>query len=296
MPIATRKPWVAGLLSLLMPGLGQMYNGQVKKGLFFYCFSLAVKLTASFLIIALWVPFNFVIPVLLGLSFLLYILLDAIRTAKRLGDTYQLRAYNKWYAYLIAFVLLSLVVEEALDITRKEVIAQSYRIPSGAMIPTLQIGDRILVDKLAYGVHIPFWGHYMVRYRKPERGDIVIFAYPKDRSKDFIKRVIGLEGDLLEIRKKKVYIDGQLVKDPHAHFEDGEILLGPFRSRDNYGPETVPENNVFVLGDNRDRSHDSRFWGFLDIRDVKGKAFIIYWSWDGTDRWVRWERIGVEIQ
>jgi len=110
------------------------------------------------------------------------------------------------------------------------------------------------------------------------------------------KRVIGLEGDLLEIRKKKVYINGQLVKDPHAHFEDGEILLGPFRSRDNYGPETVPENNVFVLGDNRDRSHDSRFWGFLDIRDVKGKAFIIYWSWDGTDRWVRWERIGVEIQ
>ena len=167
-------------------------------------------------------------------------------------------------------------------------IVQAFKIPSGSMIPTLQIGDHILVNKLVYGIRVPFWGNYMVRYGKPHKGDVVVFVYPKDRSKDFIKRVIGVEGDQVEIRRKKVYINGKPVEDPYSHFEDGEILLGPFHSRDNYGPETVPENNIFVLGDNRDRSHDSRFWGFVNFKDVKGKAFIMYWSWDGNDRWVRW--------
>ncbi len=171
-------------------------------------------------------------------------------------------------------------------------IVQAFKIPSGSMIPTLQIGDHILVNKLVYGIRVPFWGNYMVRYGKPHKGDVVVFVYPKDRSKDFIKRVIGVEGDQVEIRRKKVYINGKPVEDLYAHFEDGEILLGPFHSRDNYGPKTVPENNIFVLGDNRDRSHDSRFWGFVNFKDVKGKAFIIYWSWDGNDRWVRWERLG----
>ena len=171
-------------------------------------------------------------------------------------------------------------------------IVQAFKIPSGSMIPTLQIGDHILVNKLVYGIRVPFWGNYMVRYGKPHKGDVVVFVYPKDRSKDFIKRVIGVEGDQVEIRRKKVYINGNPVEDPYARFEDGEILLVPFHIRDNYGPETVPENNIFVLGDNRDRSHDSRFWGFVNFKDVKGKAFIIYWSWDGNDRWVRWERLG----
>jgi signal peptidase I len=171
-------------------------------------------------------------------------------------------------------------------------IVQAFKIPSGSMIPTLQIGDHILVNKLNYGIRIPFWSNYLVRYGKPHKEDVVVFVYPKDRSKDFIKRVIGVEGDRVEIRRKKIYINGKPVEDSYAHFEDGEILLGPFHSRDNYGPETVPENNIFVLGDNRDRSHDSRFWGYVNLKDVKGKAFIIYWSWDGIDRWVRWERLG----
>ncbi|MFQ5541567.1 MAG: signal peptidase I, partial [Candidatus Binatia bacterium] len=98
------------------------------------------------------------------------------------------------------------------------------------------------------------------------------------------------------IRKKKVYINGQHFDDPYAHFVGGEVLLIPLHSRDNYGPERVPENHIFVMGDNRDRSHDSRFWGFLDISDVKGKAFIIYWSWDGDKSRVRWRRIGMKIE
>lgn len=169
-------------------------------------------------------------------------------------------------------------------------IVQAFKIPSGSMIPTLQIGDHILVNKLSYGVRIPFWG-YLVKYRKPQRGDVVVFVFPEDRSKDFIKRVIAVAGDTVEIRGKRVYINGQPVEDPHAHFE-GEGGGGPVFIRDDYGPVQVPENHVFMMGDNRDRSYDSRFWGFVNLDDVKGKAFLIYWSWDGKDRWVRWERLG----
>lgn len=173
-------------------------------------------------------------------------------------------------------------------------IVQAFKIPSGSMIPTLQIGDHILVNKLAYGIRVPLWGHYLVDFKKPQPGDVVVFVFPEDRSKDFIKRVIGVAGDVVEIRGKKVYINGQPVRDPHAHFEgeDGAQGGANFFVRDDYGPRTVPENHIFVMGDNRDRSYDSRFWGFVDLDDVRGKAFLIYWSWDGNDRWVRWERIG----
>src|SRR5918996_708208 len=171
-------------------------------------------------------------------------------------------------------------------------IVQAFKIPSGSMIPTLQIGDHILVNKLAYGIRVPFWGHYLVDFSTAQRGDVIVFIFPEDRSKDFIKRVIGVAGDGVEIRGKKVYINGKQIEDPHAHFEgDDPQSIFP-ASRDDSGPTKVPENHVFVMGDNRDRSYDSRFWGFVNLDDVRGKAFLIYWSWDGADRWVRWERLG----
>ena len=171
-------------------------------------------------------------------------------------------------------------------------IVQAFKIPSGSMIPTLQIGDHILVNKLAYGIRIPIVGKYLVEYKNPQRGNVVVFVFPEDPSKDFIKRVIGVGGDLVEIRGKRLYINNEPVDDPHAHFEEHAPNLGAIHIRDNYGPTKVPENHIFVMGDNRDRSHDSRFWGFVKLNEVRGKAMIIYWSWDGTDRWVRWERLG----
>ena len=171
-------------------------------------------------------------------------------------------------------------------------IVQAFKIPSGSMIPTLQVGDHILVNKLSYGVRIPLSDRYVVEFKKPQRGDVVVFIFPEDRSKDFIKRVVGVGGDMVEIRGKKVYINNRPLEDPHAYFEGDGREGGGFYVRDDYAPRRVPENHIFVMGDNRDRSYDSRFWGFVNIEDVKGKAFIIYWSWDGTDRWVRWERIG----
>jgi signal peptidase I len=169
---------------------------------------------------------------------------------------------------------------------------QAFKIPSGSMIPTLLIGDHILVNKLSYGLRIPFWEKYLVEFKKPQRGDVIVFVFPEDRSKDFIKRVIGVAGDTVEVRGKRVYINGQRVEDPHAHYEIEDGQAGLPTMRDDYGPRQVPENHVFVMGDNRDKSYDSRFWGFVNLDDVRGKSLLIYWSWDGSDRWVRWERIG----
>jgi signal peptidase I len=206
------------------------------------------------------------------------------RSQMEAQETVKTKSTFREYAEAIGMALL-------LALFIRTFIVQAFKIPSGSMIPTLQIGDHILVNKLAYGIRVPLWGHYLVDFGKVHRGDVIVFIFPEDRSKDFIKRVIGVAGDTVEIRGKKIYINGQQIDDPHAHFEgdDPQNILPA--SRDDYGPTKVPANHIFVMGDNRDRSYDSRFWGFVNLDDVRGKAFLIYWSWDGSDRWVRWERL-----
>jgi signal peptidase I len=183
----------------------------------------------------------------------------------------------------------ALFVALALALFIRTFFVQAFKIPSGSMLETLQIGDHLLVNKFLYGLRIPVYGTRLGTFFKPEHGDIVVFVYPEDREKDFIKRVIGIPGDEIEIRNKKLFRNGQPVGDePYARYSEPPEP-GP---RDNFGPVTVPEGHVFVMGDNRDHSFDSRFWGFVPYEDIKGKAFIIYWSWDGDDSWVRWSRIG----
>lgn len=162
---------------------------------------------------------------------------------------------------------------------------QAYKIPTGSMIPTLLPGDHIILNRLAYGLRIPYYG-YIIRWGKIKRGDVVVFVFPQDRSKDFIKRVIGLEGEIVEIRNKKIYINGRKIRDKWGLFSDNNIIP----SRDNWGPKKVPKGHVFVLGDNRDESNDSRFWGFVPIEDIKGKAFIIYFSMDYDTKKIRFNR------
>jgi signal peptidase I len=132
----------------------------------------------------------------------------------------------------------------------------------------------------------------LVPVGEPKRGDIVVFIYPEDRSKDFIKRVIGVGGDTIEIRNKKIFINGAPYHDNVGVYTDERIIPGSMQPRDNFGPVRVPPGTLFVMGDNRDQSYDSRFWGFVEMKDVMGKAFIIYWSWNGPDTNARWERIG----
>jgi signal peptidase I len=174
-------------------------------------------------------------------------------------------------------------------------VVQAFKIPSGSMWPTLQIGDHILVNKFIYGMRMPVVDTPLLEWSTPRRGDVVVFVYPADPTKDFIKRVVGVPGDVIQIRDKRVSINGQPWEDSHAYFAAGEGTGHGSTPRDSFGPVTVPPEHLFVMGDNRDRSYDSRFWGFVDRHEVKGKAFLIYWSWDGTDEWVRWDRLGERI-
>lgn len=186
-------------------------------------------------------------------------------------------------AIILAFILAMFI---------RGFVVAAFKIPSGSMLETLQIGDYILVNKFVYGIKIPFTDQTLIPTGDPDRGDIVVFRYPLDRSKDYIKRIIGLPGDKLEIIDKKVYINGQPLKEPYVRFTDRIILPASVQPRDNFGPVVVPSGKYFVMGDNRDHSHDSRFWGFVDLDDIEGKAFIIYWSWEANKLSIRWSRLG----
>jgi len=178
----------------------------------------------------------------------------------------------------------ALVVAVILAILIRALFIQAFKIPSGSMIPTLLIGDHILVNKLVYGVRVPFTSLRFPRLADPERSDVIVFVFPEDRSKDFIKRVVAVGGDTIEIKNKQVFINGKATPSPHARFTDFRNLPAELSPRDNYPPTKVPEGYLFCMGDNRDQSHDSRFWGFVPVEDVKGKAFLIYYSTQSLGR------------
>lgn len=172
-------------------------------------------------------------------------------------------------AFVVAIIAATLI---------RAFLFQAFEIPSGSMEPTLIVGDHIIVNKFIYGIRIPFTDKRWPEFRKPRRGDVIVFVYPVDRSKDFIKRVIGVGGDTVAIRDKRVIINGVEIPDPHAHFYSNLIYPGNEVPRDNMGPIRVPQGDLFVMGDNRDNSYDSRFWGFVPLRNVVGEACIIYFS------------------
>ena len=216
----------------------------------------------------------------------------------------------------------AIVIAIVLALFIRTFVVQAFKIPSGSMIQTLQIGDHILVNKMVYGIKFPWdcewdltttrsgvsrfpllWSCYsyktLIPVASPERGDIIVFMFPEDESKDFIKRLIGLPGDRVEVRNKTVYINDQPLIEPYTQHIDPNVLPHQSQPRDNLGPLTVPADSYFVMGDNRDQSLDSRFWGFVKREKIKGKAFLIYWSWDGRGdltHWVRWNRIAKIIR
>ncbi len=191
-------------------------------------------------------------------------------------------------AFLIAMVIRTFAI-------------QAFKIPTGSMIPTLLIGDHLLVNKIVLGtpIDIPFTNIHlfdMPGLRKPQKGDIIVFKYPKNPSRDFIKRVIAAEGDTIESKKKVIFVNGHKLIESYTHYVDDTFL----DNRDSFGPLTIPAGKVFVMGDNRDQSSDSRYWGFVDASQIKGKAMIIYFSWNGKDtslfNKIRFNRLGRLIQ
>jgi len=195
-------------------------------------------------------------------------------------------AAREWAEALVVAFVIAMII--------RAFVLQAYRIPSSSMEDTLLKGDHILATKYNYGLTIPFttrkmWGEDKV----PDRGDIVIFTFPGNHSMDFVKRVIGLPGDTIEVRDKKVYVNGELYKSSYEKYTDPFILShGQGKVRDNFGPDEVEAGHCFVMGDNRDQSYDSRFWGQVPIQNIKGKAFIIYFSWDSEKHWIRLSRVG----
>lgn len=208
----------------------------------------------------------------------------------------------------------AIVVAMLLAFAIRVFVVQAFKIPSGSMIPTLLIGDHILVSKLSYGIQWPsdckfqvafppvncYASYALIEFGKPQRGDIIVFRFPEDEEKDFIKRIVGTPGDTVQIKSKVVLVNGRPLDDKaFTQRIDPGVIDGTINPRDNFGPVTVPEGSYFVMGDNRDQSLDSRFWGYVREEKIRGKAFRIYWSWSGQGQWkewVRWERFGKAIQ
>jgi signal peptidase I len=217
--------------------------------------------------------------------------------------------YKEWVEPFLIAAVVALFI--------RQFVVEAFKIPSGSMIPTLTIGDHLLVNKFIYGPRIPFTDIRMFTWKEPQRGEIIVFKFPEDESKNFIKRVVGLPGDKIEIKKGTLLINdrpvpvvakiagnvNKQVAGP-SYYDEPRLLeeqLGAVKhdiqylrdqSGTDFGPRLVPAGSVFVMGDNRDNSQDSRVWGFVKFEKILGRALIIYWSWDGNERWVRWERIG----
>ena len=222
----------------------------------------------------------------------------------------------------------SIGVAVAIALLLRAFVVEAFQIPSGSMIPTLEVGDHIFVSKFSYGIGIPFTYRKLVTFGQPRRGDVIVFRYPIDPEVDYIKRVVGLPGEKIEVRKNEVFIDGKLMPREHilgpCSYEEGPVGQGPARKCElwleqldgrqhavyqdpnqmptQYGPTVVPPNHVFVMGDNRDNSNDSRGWGTVPQELIKGRALIVWWSrgptsgnisvsgvgeWFGAIRWGR---------
>jgi signal peptidase I len=209
-------------------------------------------------------------------------------------QTVKRSAAREYIEAIIFALILALII--------KTFFIQAFKIPSGSMIPTLLKGDQILVNKFIYGTRVPLSDVKALVVREPRRGDIVVFEYPEDRGIHYIKRLIGLPGDTIEIVNKVVFVNGQKFDVPQVQYEDDDVLPSAISERDNFGPQIVPPHSYFMMGDNRDNSRDSRFWGFVDNAELVGNAVIIYWSWDIESgnlaqrlKNVRWGRIGMVL-
>jgi signal peptidase I len=262
----------AVVLSLVVPGAGHFLLGAFRRGA---AWAVGLAVLGMSLLFATTVS-------LLALVAVVVALLGHIATAL---DTARIVASRpSWKRVTLAWAALlvgNFAVVEPLKIYYRTHYAQAFTIPSGAMQPTLLVGDYIMVDKSAY------------RVRAPERGDIIVFPYPQDERRDFVKRVVALPGEQVLIRGNQVSVNGRPLQEPYVNVS--RVLSStPGYCGYAYGcePTTVPPNSYFVMGDSRDNSQDSRYWGFVRREKIKGRAVTVYWSWDTERGWPRFDRIG----
>jgi len=261
-----RKPWLAALLSLVNTGWGQFYVGNWKRGLILLGIDLVLGLALVFVLMGSFISF------ILGLAalivFNLYVAVDAYLSARRARE-YVLRPCNRWWVYAL-LIGLNVVISQVMD----EKPYEAYTIPSGSMEATLQVDDYLMARELSPDDPI-------------ERGDILIFLYPEDRTKHFVKRTIGLPGETVEIRNKVVYINGDPLDEPYARHGDPNYVP----MRDDFGPALIPAGSYFMMGDNRESSHDSRFIGPIIKGDIVARALYLYMPLSGD-----WSRAGMSLR
>jgi signal peptidase I len=195
-----------------------------------------------------------------------------------MAESFKKSVVREYFESIVIAVILALFI--------RTFVVQAFKIPTGSMEENLLIGDHLLVNKFVFGPTRIGAERTVLPVGTIRRRDVVVFKYPVEPERDFIKRVIGLPGETVEVREKKVYVNGAPLDEPYVHFlqppnTDSEFHeVTSFDVRERYGPVTVPPNQYFVMGDNRDNSQDSRYWGFLPRENVKGKALLIYWSYE----------------
>lgn len=270
------RPWIAALANLLAAPMGHVVAGAALRGVV-VCIALflaSVAIVWSVPLVPGWVTVAMLVSVVpLSLAALLG---DAWRQASRHAATP--RRYQRWYAYLGILLLVLVAGEFGRGILRTRV--QPFRIAAGSMLPTLLVGDYVFVDRAAYG------------RARPRPGDLVAFEFPLDRSKLFIKRVIAVPPQTIEIRDKQVYIDGAPLAEPYLHFTDRSTRPAGIDPRDNFGPYTIGADQYFLMGDHRDNSNDSRYYGPVSADLLAGRVATIYFSNDPEGGGIRWNRIG----
>ena len=280
-----RNPWLAALLALLCLPLGYFYVGAARRGMVWWLVGPAAQVVGVFSVLAFPASLGIAVMMTIVLVFgaLLYVVLpiEVFRRARREGTGYRPRSYNRWYAYV--GVILGVMVTSGVFGAALRTQLQAFRNPSQSMAPTLLLGDYFFVDKTAG------------RRQSLARGDLVVFPYPQDRTKEFVKRIVGLPNETIEIRGKQLLVNGAPLSEPYVIHSDSVIRPAESDLRDNMGPVRLGPRDFFVLGDNRDNSNDSRYWGPVTRTDIKGIAKVIYWSWDQDDA-VRWNRIGREVR
>ena len=278
------RAWIAAVLTWLAPGLGQAYAGAVARGTWI---CLAVTLASIGLVLlevrlAALSGAGFVVLVLFTVAIRIWVMVDAMRIARHPAASRSLH----W-----GVILASAVVYGWLLSPVPRVLTQAFTIVSGTMIPTLLTGDHLLADMTAYGVRDPLFAARLTSGAPPQRGDIAVFAWEGERGL-FVFRIVGLPGEEIAIRDKQVYIDGTALAESYVVHGDSAVVAG---NRDQLAPLRIPPDRVFVMGDNRDRSYDSRFRGTVPIAALRGRAATIYYSRDESGSGVRWHRIGAAV-
>jgi signal peptidase I len=289
------RPWLAAVLSLFLPGVIHAYLGRAGRGALVYVAMLATGLLVIAVEAAVLIRPSRAIVIGgvtlafgVGFGFVAFLARDAYYLARRSPSVRRIGA-------ALLFLVVGVVLSEVLVEPVSRCLVRAYKVPSGSMSPTLLVGDHVLADMVSFGARYRLWafGRTLRRFRPvetPRSGDIVVVMNPRDTEQEFMKRVVAVAGESVEMRDRQLYVDGSAVDEPFTVYRRGGMP-----SSMQFGPVTVPAGHVFVMGDNRDESADSRIWGAVPIESLTGLVRAVYWSWDATDGSVRWDRVGQPV-